>query len=286
MKVGRYIAIAILAIIVAAALVPWSAWNNRSIRPDGRLGLTLRVNFQERTEVLPGTPLVFEVALTGSPSSTGFDVGSRLRPWHELIHLEDPHGRLSWPLTSLGVPRSMAIVRQPDGRPNVATYSGPVARLESGRHVHVTTMAAIPDITAALRPGVYRVRAVLETPFWLRWGWRGRVTSPPVTIIVRDSGASGQQTAALEYERLRRSAALHLSLERFDAAERAARQLVARKTRDAEAHLLLGDALAGLNRRREALTEYRRALSVAGPTYDEPSALFERMQWLRGNSTP
>jgi hypothetical protein len=288
-RIRRYVAIASLTLAVAIALVAWSAWSDRATRQDGRLALTLRVNLQSRTEILPGTPLVFDIALTSSPSSAGFTVGSLWRPWHTLIHLEDPHGRLSWPLTALGQPRSLSSTRQADGRPSVTTHSSPIARLESGRHVHVATQAAVADVTTTLRPGVYRIRAVLETPFWLRWGWRGRVTSTPVTIVVRDPATLGQRAATLENERLRRTAALDLALERFDAAERAARQLVERKATDVDAHLLLGDALAGLNRRREALVEYQRALTAAGSTDEEPLAIYDRMQrviFSMAGSTP
>jgi hypothetical protein len=277
-RIRRYLAIAGLTLAVAMALVAWAAWSDRATRQDGRLALTLRVNLQSRTEIVPGAPLVFDVTLTSSPSSAGFTVGSRWRPWHELIRLEDPHGRLSWPLTPLGLPRSLSRARQTDGRPSVTTHSSPIARLESGRHVHVATQAAVADVTTTLRPGIYRIRAVLETPFWLRWGWRGRVTSTPVTIVVRDPATLGQRAAALENERLRRTAALDLALERFDAAERAARQLVERQASDVEARLLLGDALAGLNRRREALAEYQRALTAASSTDEEPLAIYDRMQ--------
>jgi hypothetical protein len=246
-----------------------------------RPGLTVLVNYRPRVDVVPGTPLVFQLSIGSSASSASLRVGSRLRPWHTLLRLEgiDSRGRtLSWPSARAGSPRSIQVIRGPDGKPKFREFDISVARLEAGRHVHTAILAAGPDETAAVAPGTYRFRAVIETPPWMLWGWRGRQVSQPVTVVVRDPSEAGSKRDALEKQRLQRTADFYLGTERFEEAEKAARQLVAREPDQAHAHVLLGDALIALNRRDEALTAYRRAIALIPASYEEPTMLMNRIQ--------
>ena len=48
----------------------------------------IRVNKSSAVDVAKGTPIVFEVFLTATHTGRTFTIGSRLRPWHRLLHLE------------------------------------------------------------------------------------------------------------------------------------------------------------------------------------------------------
>lgn len=260
-------------LVVLVATVAWIAWNVPPASAGSELGVTILVNSRARMDIVPGTPLIFEIALTGSPSSRGLDVGSRWRPWYELIHLEDARSRapLTWTLKSAEPPRSLSVVESADGRPEITTeVASDLAHLEAGRQVHTITEAVSPDVTSHLTPGIYRVHAVLETPVWLIWGWRGRIVSGPVIVTIADPTTAGNQRAALEAERLTLTSDYYLRFEQFEDAERVARELVQSAPTQANGEMLLGDALAGLNRREDALAAYRRALTLVPPSYEEP----------------
>jgi tetratricopeptide (TPR) repeat protein len=170
------------------------------------------------------------------------------------------------------------MVRNADGRPEMRNETSAVAHLEAGRHVHIMTEAAAPEDTVNLQPGTYRVRAVLETPFWMFWGWRGRVASAPVTIVVVDPSKTGDRRNALETQRLMRAGDFYIGVARFEEAARAAREVVKSEPNQIEAHILLGDALVGLERRQEALAAYHRALALVPRSYEQPTLLYERIQ--------
>jgi hypothetical protein len=264
--------------LLLSGVVVWLMRRDRS--DDAGVGLTLLVNHGTRAEVTPGTPLFFEISLTSGPSSGDVAIGSRWRPWHRLVRLEASGAGMPWALTMAGTPRSLSVVRTADARPEITIQadSSPVAHLDAGRHVYTLTQVASPEATAAVRPGAYRVRGVLETPPWMLWGWRGRKVSSPVTIVVRDAAKAGDKRDALEKQRLQRTADFYLGTERFADAENAARQLIAQVPDQANAHVLLGDALIALKRRDEALAAYRRAILLIPPSYEEPTLLMDRIR--------
>ncbi|HUE89217.1 MAG TPA: tetratricopeptide repeat protein [Vicinamibacterales bacterium] len=274
-------AIVIALLLAAVTVCAWIVWRSSPATPAASLGLTLLVNHRPHLEVTPGTPLYFEVSITSSRSAGSITIGSRWRPWHRLVRLEaSALTGMPWALTSAGPPRAMSITRSGDERPEVVVTPDPpaVAHLEAGRQVYTVTQVASPEAMANVRPGAYRIRAVLETPSWMLWGWRGRKVSQPVTIVVRDASQAGGTRAALETQRLGRVADFYIATERFADAEKTARQLLALEPDQANAHVLLGDALLGLKRREEALATYRRAMVLLRPSYEEPSLLMDRIQ--------
>jgi hypothetical protein len=276
----RFFALVLLAAIGTGLAIVASSVLRRSSPPTaGRPGLTLLVNLRPLVAVTPGTPLVFELSLGSSPSSAGFDVGSRWRPWHALVRLEAASGKgaIPWQLAKVGAPRSMHIGRDKDGRPEVTQGTSAVARLEAGRHVHTVTFAAGPEETARIKPGTYRLRGVLETPFWLRWGWRGRIVSAAATVVVLDPSQAGEKGQQLEAERLARSADFYVNVGRFADAHKAATSLTSIRPKEYRSYMLLGDASAGLDRRQEALGAYRRAMALLPPSYEAPTLLMERI---------
>ncbi len=282
----RLLVLVLLAAIGAGlAIVARSVLRRPRPTTSARPGLTLLINLRPSVEVAPRTPLVFELSLGSSPSSRGFDIGSRWKPWHALVRLEGTGGgAIPWPLARLGAPRSMHVGRDAEGRPAVTVDTSAVARLEAGRHVHTVTFAAGPEETAGIKPGTYRLRGVLETPFWQLWGWRGRAVSAAATVVVLDPAQAGEKGPQLEAERLARAADFYVNAGRFEDAHRAATSLTGLRPKEPRSYMLLGDASAGLDRRQEALDAYRRAMALLPPSYEEPTLLMERIrQVVEGN---
>jgi hypothetical protein len=267
----------LLLVSVAGVLASaWFIWRPAASVESPRLGLTLLVNQQSRVEITAGTPLVFELSLGSRSSAPAFTVGTRWHPWHTLGRIENADASaLPWALTKVGQ-RSLHVVRQADGRQEVTVDSGAVAQLEAGRHVHTLTWAAGPEDTSRITPGTYQVRAVLETPSWMLGGWHGRAVSAPATIVVR--GTVDGVSRELDAQRMARTADYYGSLEKFAEAHAAATALVKLEPREATAHILLGDALAGLKRRSEALEAYQRAMSLLPRSIEEPTLLDRRIK--------
>jgi len=271
----RLIAMLLLVTVGAALAITWVVWRTAASVASHRLGLTLLVNRQSRVEITSGTPLIFELSLGSSPSAPAFNVGSHWRPWYTLVRIENLDAR-AFPsaLTKVGQ-RSVHMVRQADGRQEVTVDSTAIAGLEAGRHVHTLTWVAGPDETSRLQPGTYYVRGVLETPFWMVWGWRGLASSAPTTIIVRARGDG--LASELDAQRMARTADYYVGLGKFAEAHAPATELVKLKPREATAHILLGDVLAGLNRRSEALESYHRAMTLLPRSIEEPTLLSRRI---------
>jgi hypothetical protein len=265
-----------VAIVAASCLVTAWWWLRAPGTPSAsRPGLTLLVNLRPHVEMTPGTPVVFEVSLGSGVSSPSVEVGSRWRPWHALVRLEETGGSGgSWPLTRMR-PRSVHLIRGTDGRLSVMENTLAVAQLEAGRHVHTVTFGAGPDETAGIKPGTYRFRAILETPFWMFWGWRGRVESTATVVVVDPS--RGDKAPALESQRLARAADFYVNAGRFADAHRVATALTVRMPKDSRSYVLLGDAAAGLDRREEALAAYYRAVALLPRSYEQPTLIYERI---------
>jgi hypothetical protein len=273
---GRVVVVATIVVLCAGA---WWLWPDSRSAPN-RPGLTLLVNARSRIELTPGTPLELELSLGSSRSSSGFDVGSRFRPWNEFVRVEAIAGEATMPfrLVRVGPPRSVHVLRKIDGSPTVTEDSRAVAHLERGRHVHTVTFVAAPEQTAAAHPGTYRMRGVLDVPRWMPSGWRGRAVSPLVTVVVVDPSKAGQQSEQLEAERLARTSAFYLNAGRFGDALDMATKLAALRPRESRSFTLLGDAAAGLNRLTEALEAYRRAMALLPRSYEEPTMLLQRIR--------
>ena len=271
----RFIPVVLLIGVAGVLTFAWFVRRSSAPVESPRLGLTLLVNRQARVQITPGTPLIFELSLASSSSVPAFDLGSGWRPWYTLGRIESADTRaLPGALTRVGQ-RSVHVVRRTDGRQEVTVDAGVIARLEAGRHVHTVTWAAGPEETSRIPPGTYHVRGVLETPLWMVWGWRGRAVSAPISIVVRAAGDGVSRE--LDAQRLARSADYYLALGRFAEAHAAATELVSVKPREADSHILLGDALSGLNRRPEALAAFQRAMSLLPRSPEEPTLLYRRI---------
>jgi len=240
-------------------------------RPAGpaRAGmLALRVDSGRRVELLPGTALVFDVYLAGSKGAAPVTVGRPGAPWHSLVRLVDDSTRrpLAWAVAPLGSPGSVAF-SSPAGGLEVSGEAGDVATLDHD-HVHHLVLAASPEAMSAAAPGTYGVRAILQGD--------SRLESAPVEVVVGTAGDSAVRDR-LERERVASSAEFYLEARRFEEARRSSEDLTAREPKNPGAWMLLGDALDGLGKPRDALAAYRRALAVSPRTYEEPTLLYRRI---------
>jgi hypothetical protein len=257
----------------------WCAWRAPAPAGPPRLGLSLLVNGQSHVEITPGTPLVFELSLGSNAFVPAFDVGSRWRPWSTLGRVEHEETRsMPWALTKVGE-RSVHVTRRPDGRRSVTMDWGAVARFEDGRQVYTAVWTLAPEDSSRIGPGTFRLRGIVETPFWLMWGWTGRAASPLVTIVVR--GPEQSTSIADTAQRKAAIADYYLGLGRFAEACAAAIELVGMQPLEATAHIRLGDALAGLNRKSEALDSYQLAISLLPPSSQEPTLIHRRIDTVR-----
>ena len=275
----RLVIVGTAILVVLVILVTWFA--RRSVAPPAAgLGLTLLVNLRPHIEITPGTPLSIELALGSATSSARLEIGNRWRPWYELVRLETFGGEGTAPLTFSRAepPRSMHVTHDGEGRPNVSHELSSGAVLEAGRHVHTVQFVAAPEETAQLKPGRYYVRGILETPFWFVAGWRGRLMTPSASVIVIDPARDAAKGPRLEAVRLIRAADFYLNAGRYNDAHKLATLLTEANPKEARSFILLGDALAGLNRREEALTAYHRALALVPPSDEKPSLLYERIK--------
>lgn len=259
-------------LLLSCAGAAWLAMSWRAGAPAAEPVLTVSVNGADAVDVTPGTPLIFELTLRGERRGR-VSVGSSFRPWHEMMRLEDGDGRpLPWPVSQHGEPKAVAVSID-GGDPRISTVVDAVADLEWQRSTYTVTLAAAPDHTQSLS-GTTRVLAVLDAPWWTWSGWSGRVTSRPVAVNVPPDAADRGE---LRLARLALSAEFFLGRQEFEKARAAGEELTRLIPDRAGAHVLHGDALAGLERRDEALTAYRRALDVGPRSYEEPALLLDRM---------
>lgn len=271
-----------VAVVLIAGVVGVAVWRVPR-EPAASPVLTLLVNRAPQATVARGTPLVFDAYLSATRTGHSIRIGSGSRPWHRLIRLEQAEAgkALSWDVTEIAA-RSTRYSRNAAGRPTITPESAGVAELQALNHVHTLTLGVTPEAAALIPAGTYRVRAVVEAPFWPPWRWRGRVTSAPVTITVQESSASpaGGLGDDLQTRRLAESAAFYLRVKRFADAQRVASELLKLQPRSAHAYILLGEALEGLGHDREALQAYGYALPLLPKTYEEPRSLLDRISIL------
>lgn len=261
---------ALLLCVLAVLLTVF--WRSRQSPSAPQPVLTLLVNGSESVDVAPGTPLVFELTLSGERRGKVV-IGSRRRPWYSMMRLRDGDGRpLPWPVVTHREPRAIA-VNFDGGLPRISTDVTAVAALDWQRSEYTAWLAVSPDDTQQLS-GTTRVYASLEIPWWAWASLRGEVRSPGVAIRApADAGTRGD----LKLQKLRGSAEFFLAHSRFDRAYATSKELAQLEPGSATAHILNGDALAGMNRRTEALDAYRRALTLSRTSYEEPTLLLERI---------
>jgi hypothetical protein len=133
-----------------------------------------------------------------------------------------------------------------------------IARLDERRSamlafgVDAAALAAIPA-------GTYAIRAHVDTEAE-RGMWRGRTTSRPIVITL--GAVPANETARVRLARLARAGEFHLADEQFVRAEATARAIIAIDDAAVAGWVLLGDALDGGGRPRDALDAFLKALAL------------------------
>lgn len=277
-KVLLYIIFIVL--INFLAVIVWAGWQKGFIsqgapKPDFIPPvLTLQVNRQDNVDILQGTPLVFTVYLSGSSSVNPLRIGKPDSPWHTHVQLELAEGKpLPWKLMSLGPPQAIIIQSDASGKITVDGKDGSEAVIDA-EHQYTVEFGIGPEESAGISPGRYTVQAVLDVPFA---GKSKRVVSIPVVVNVQEFGKT-PLTAEQELRRLIESAEFYLQAERFEDAYRLALQVKERQPKKIQSYILLGDALNGLRRDKEALEAYDYALHLSAmrKQYEPPTYLMLR----------
>jgi len=264
-----------VVVVAAATALTWVALHRPGTGPPERP----RVRFElavdggeDRVDIVSGTPLVFEISVTTREQTAAMTIGRAGMPWTSLVRLSEigpAAGRSpSWKTVPIGKPQSMRLDVAADGRPDlVPEWSDEI--VIDRRHFHRMRLAIAPETTATLAPGMYEVRAALES------GGVTLVSAPvAVTVIAPTDDASRDQ---LSRNRLAATASYYLQTQRVDDARRAAEELCRVTPQSALAWMMLGDAFAAGERPRDALGAYRRALDLRPRTYEEPTELYDRM---------
>jgi len=257
------VAVSSLVVLAGAALI----WQLAGPASGTGPVLTLRVSSGMTDTVNTGTPLLFEVVLTGRRDGV-IRVGGSFRSWDRLISLETEDGTTLAHVVPLRARWSM--VRGGPAGVEVQSGQSPTAVVSSER-VHTLQLEADPDAMGSRPAGSYRIQAVLGAPFWMLGRWRGTVRSQPVTIDLR------RADPALEARRLADVAAFHMRHGRFRDAQPLAAELLKLRPAAAGPLILAGDVEAGLELWSEALSHYREALALSPRTREEPDALLDRI---------
>jgi hypothetical protein len=267
---------AVVALVCAAAggLLAWFVLGRQT--PRRGPNLDLQVNLRNNLEVSPGTPLTFDVVLSAGRAVPRTSVGGRWRSWSDLVRLELSDGTtIPWTLERVAV-RTADVIKA-DGQVLVEEAEARIALIEGSRYLHVMTLSVGPDATTNVGGRTFHVRAVLETPWWMFTGWRGRAASRAVTITVRPVDTSDSLGRTREEERISRSASYYLRKNQFAEARTFAQQLVDRRPDVADNHVILADALAALDQPVASLAAYQNALRLLSPSYEEPVLLRRRI---------
>jgi hypothetical protein len=272
-------AAACLAIIAAFFLLrAQSATDGVQSRPV----VTVNLVIPSKHVVAAGTPVAFEVSLSGLADAPPISVGNRWSPWPDLIDVtirgSDEATRIE--VVRSGTPSGIHLRRDDRNGWAIERLNGGRARIHGREYVHTMRLTIPPEVSARLAAGRYSIAATLATRWWDIGGWRGRIESAPVTFeVVAESPAHVR-------ERLASTAAYWLQASDAAKAERAARELLSAHPTDIHGHMLLGDALAHQGRKMDALDAYSVALGLAESVggREPPVHIFNRMGALFGKN--
>ncbi len=281
------IRITLFTLVAAAAYKDFNAWKLPALAakvPD--ILLSLQVNREREVSLLPGTPLVFTVFMSGSKTDPPLRIGGSGDPWYGYLRLESADDKKPIPFTwfLLGKPRALPRLGSSGDLGNVELYAGDEAILDKERNLYTAELGVAPEETAKIPEGRYTIRAVLPVPSGSQGKWSGRAVSNPVVVSVEEQVKETTPADDPERSRLIESINFYLRAERFDDAYRLALQAVEQKRVNVDARILLGDALNGLGRDEEALKSYTKALyllAAKGKQYEPPTYLIMRMDEVK-----
>jgi hypothetical protein len=262
------------SLAVAAAVALFFA--SRRPLTDAAPVLTVRMIAGPRTTVPAGMPMVAEVFLTARRGQQ-LEIGSRLSPWSQRLALEWTAGRSGTLKATVARVASRVASTSESGRTAVTALGPePVARVSGLQFVHRADLVIDEAETAGMPDGTYQLRATFQTPRWQLWGWRGRVESGTVRIVI----SSAVPDAEAQRNQWRADTSLRLG--RLDAALQAAQTLVRLQPERSRAYRLLGDVMMARGDRAQAVHAYTRALDlVADGAKEPPKPIMERAAAVR-----
>lgn len=275
------LSVVIIALIIIVSGIGWFGLRKSSLSqapsPSASplLVFKLQVNRQDNNvDILQGTPLVFTVFLSGSKSApTPSRIGKSGSPWHTHVRLELAEGKpLTWKLAMLGSPQAFLFQRDASGRINIEGKEGEEAIIDA-EHNYTVEIGIDPDESAKITPGLYTIQAILDISFERE---NKRVVSNPVIVNVQEQKVP--LTAEQELRRLIESAEFYIQASRFEDAYLLAIKVKEREPKKIQSYMLLGDALNGLRRDKEALEAYDYALHLSAmrKQYEPPTYLMLR----------
>ncbi len=283
----RRIAIAVVVLVLTGTVsVLWIHTRMRQQAPSARpttgapagartaaplaADLMLQVNGAPYIDVAAGEPLILTVSLLGTASEPAYGLDAHGKPWSSDLRFETLEGKpLPSRIDQLGPPAAYRF----DRRGRKAAAKAPEATDDTrvdDLHVHQAQFAVAPDEAERLTAGSYRIHTILTLPPNVSGGTQ--LVSNTIAITVRPGSPA-------EPDKRRRVslARFYLRSEKWDEAHRIALELVGGEGADAEAYILLADALNGLRRDEEALAAYHEAMNSLPPPKESPDYLNARM---------
>jgi hypothetical protein len=253
------IALGILLVVTIGAALWWRWPGTRpasgpqapvgagAVTPASTTELVLQINGMTTATVSAGASAFFNVTLTGPAPEA----------WTSSLRFETGDGKpLAFRLEPLGSPFTL----RADGKETA--------------EMRQTEFGISPEEAGRMSTGSHPLRAVLP----LDGGSSGGrlLASNTVTLVV---GAETGGASSSEKARLESAARFNLLSAKWQEAHGAAMRLVERDDADAAAFILLGDALNGLRRDREALAAYHEAFAALPKDLDEsPDYLIARIE--------
>ena len=244
--------VGLVALTLTGAAVVW--WL-RAERPAGgdsaTTFLTLQTDTTDGRAIAAGAPVFLTLTVSGRGGAKPALLESSPDAWTAQVRFQTSDGTvLPWRVEQLGPP------------------------MLSDTGISRARFGVGPEAAAQISHGMHVIRAVL------RIDRNQQIRSNPATVMI-----GGQQATSAQTERdvLRESARFHLEASRFELAHPLALRLVEAADADADAFILLGDALNGLRRDAEALAAYQEALAMVSEAggKEPPDYLMFRMREVR-----
>ena len=235
----------------------------RRTQSDAHVSARLSAGGMARRELIPGEALVLDLKLTGHPNAS-LSLGATGKPWPKQILFKtlDASGKL--------VP--LQANARPVGKPTLTDYrnakDGAAPQVKPApeqikiapENLCRVAFAIDGSETAKLPGGELRVFATLEGK---------SLVSGSVTIKSRKlEELSAEERARADIIRTLSGARLDYADENFGAAERRAREALAKEPKNVAAHLILARSLEKQNKLREAYDAYGKALENTPPPRD------------------
>jgi hypothetical protein len=279
--------ITLFTMVAIAGYMDRNAWKFPALAakvPD--VSLSVQVNGVREVSLLPGAPLIFTVFMSGSRTDPPLHIGGSGDPWYGYLRLEPVEAgkRIPFSWILLGKPHALANPGPSGDLGNPDLYTGDEAIMEKEMNLYTADLGVAPEETAKMPEGRYAIRAVLEVPSESQGRWSGKAVSNPVVVSVGERVKDTTPAEDPELSGLVESINFYIRTERFEDARRLALELKERQPKNVRSYILLGDALNGLKRDREALGAYMKALYIIatkGKQYEPPTYLIMRIDQVK-----